>query len=101
MEVSGIVIEIDGKKYAIEMEKAKELYNSLHNLFGSTTYVPWYIYQEPYRYNYPRYNEYKPWWEYQPSTAPSWGTWCSTDDTTVTTTSSNVFSMNSMEIENG
>lgn len=43
MEISGIVIEIQGKKYAVDMDKARELYLSLHELFGEkgTTYVPY------------------------------------------------------------
>ena len=56
MKLSEIVIEIEGKKYAIDMDKAKELYYELYQLFGDKElqYVPYIPYQpivpyEPYQ----------------------------------------------------
>jgi hypothetical protein len=57
MQISGIIIQIQGKKYAIDMVKARELYHQLDELFGTkdTTYVPYpittpspVIYPQPY-----------------------------------------------------
>ena len=68
MKISGVVIEIEGKKYAIDMAKARQLYMELNELFGSKdpVYIPYPTTPSPYEYPRPYYSDDT--WKWSPTT---------------------------------